>query len=129
MKLNDFQRFVSTNAHLFFDPNNFPDMTQLALQQPHKSEVYQQGLALARAQLAVDSDHFYVDWMYVVIRIYCSLEQFNLFTDFCSNERSATEWHLLTMKVGEDPVRYAAFSLDKESSKIVMCSENLAVEV
>ena len=129
MKLNNFQRFISTNAHLFADPRNFPDIGQLALEQPHNSEVYQQGMARAQAALMTNSDQFYVDWMYVVlsqVAFHC-----NYVHDWFvyRNERSGAEWHLMTMKVGEDPVRFAAFSNDAMSSKIVTCSDNLSVEV
>jgi apoptotic protease-activating factor len=108
LKLNNFQRFISTNAHLFVDPKSFPDIVQLALEQPEKSEVYQQGMARAQATLMTNPDQFYVNWI---------------------NERSGAEWHLMTMKVGEDPVRFAAFSNDAMSLKIITCSDNLSVEV
>jgi hypothetical protein len=129
LKLNNFQRFISTNAHLFVDPKSFPDIVQLALEQPEKSEVYQQGMARAQATLMTNPDQFYVNWMYAVLTACLSMHLMRNCWYVYRNERSGAEWHLMTMKVGEDPVRFAAFSNDAMSLKIITCSDNLSVEV
>lgn len=56
-----FQEFLSLNGHQL-EQRPFPDVVQLALSQPHTSEVYRQ--ALQQAKLRAKSGELYFDWLY-----------------------------------------------------------------
>lgn len=56
-----FQEFLSLNGHQL-EQRPFPDVVQLALAQPHSSEVYRQ--ALLQAQDRASRGKLYVDWVY-----------------------------------------------------------------
>eukprot|EP00118_Oscarella_pearsei_P026209 m.309608 g.309608 ORF g.309608 m.309608 type:complete len:1260 (+) comp47090_c0_seq1:159-3938(+) len=102
--LADFQHFISMNAHFFFYSDSFPDVIQLALSEPTDSDVYQQALAMAKANQ--DPNNLFIDW---------------------TNKREIGEWHLMTQKVTDDPVRYATFSPDSKTSYFLTCSDNFSV--
>ncbi|KAK5848912.1 hypothetical protein PBY51_008597 [Eleginops maclovinus] len=55
-----FQEFLSLNGH-HLEQRPFPDVVQLALSQPHTSEVYRQ--ALLQAQDGARSGKLYFDWL------------------------------------------------------------------
>uniref|UniRef100_A0A7N6BWL2 CARD domain-containing protein n=1 Tax=Anabas testudineus TaxID=64144 RepID=A0A7N6BWL2_ANATE len=56
----EFQEFLSLNGHQL-EQRPFPDVVQLALSQPHTSEVYRQ--ALQQAQDRARSGKLYFDWL------------------------------------------------------------------
>ena len=58
-----FQEFLSLTGHQL-EQKPFPDVVQLALAQPHCSEVYRQ--ALVQAQDAASRGSLYFDWLYVM---------------------------------------------------------------
>ncbi|XP_010795540.1 apoptotic protease-activating factor 1 [Notothenia coriiceps] len=55
-----FQEFLSLNGH-HLEQRPFPDVVQLALSQPHSSEVYRQ--ALLQAQGGARTGRLYFDWL------------------------------------------------------------------
>lgn len=55
---SQFQEFLSLNGHQF-EQRPFPDVVQLALSQPHTSEVYRQALQKAQASRG----KLYFDWV------------------------------------------------------------------
>uniref|UniRef100_A0A7N6BVZ2 CARD domain-containing protein n=1 Tax=Anabas testudineus TaxID=64144 RepID=A0A7N6BVZ2_ANATE len=57
---SQFQEFLSLNGHQL-EQRPFPDVVQLALSQPHTSEVYRQ--ALQQAQDRARSGKLYFDWL------------------------------------------------------------------
>uniref|UniRef100_A0A671VQ08 Apoptotic protease-activating factor 1 n=1 Tax=Sparus aurata TaxID=8175 RepID=A0A671VQ08_SPAAU len=57
---NQFQEFLSLNGHQL-EQRPFPDVVQLALSQPHTSEVYRQ--ALLQAQDRASRGKLYFDWL------------------------------------------------------------------
>uniref|UniRef100_A0A8C9YX34 Apoptotic protease-activating factor 1 n=1 Tax=Sander lucioperca TaxID=283035 RepID=A0A8C9YX34_SANLU len=57
---NQFQEFLSLNGHQL-EQRPFPDVVQLALSQPHTSEVYRQ--ALLQAQDRASTGKLYFDWL------------------------------------------------------------------
>ncbi|XP_062299410.1 apoptotic protease-activating factor 1 isoform X1 [Scomber scombrus] len=57
---SQFQEFLSLNGHQL-EQRPFPDVVQLALSQPHTSEVYQQ--ALLQAQERASTGKLYFDWL------------------------------------------------------------------
>ncbi|XP_076014962.1 apoptotic protease-activating factor 1 [Genypterus blacodes] len=57
---SQFQEFLSLSGHQL-EQRPFPDVVQLALSQPHTSEVYRQ--ALLQAQEQASKGKFYVDWL------------------------------------------------------------------
>lgn len=64
-----FQEFLSLNGHQL-EQRPFPDVVQLALAQPHSSEVYRQ--ALLQAQGRASRGQLYLDWVYVIhAQSYC----------------------------------------------------------
>lgn len=58
---SQFQEFLSLNGH-HLEQRPFPDVVQLALSQPHASEVYRQ--ALQQAQEQASAGKLYFDWLY-----------------------------------------------------------------
>lgn len=58
---SQFQEFLSLNGHQL-EQRPFPDVLQLALSQPHASEVYRQ--ALQQAQERASTGKLYFDWLY-----------------------------------------------------------------
>uniref|UniRef100_A0A673AXV7 Apoptotic protease-activating factor 1 n=1 Tax=Sphaeramia orbicularis TaxID=375764 RepID=A0A673AXV7_9TELE len=56
-----FQEFLSLNGHQL-EQRPFPDVVQLALSEPHNSEVYRQ--ALVKAQEGASRGKLYIDWLY-----------------------------------------------------------------
>lgn len=58
---SQFQEFLSLNGH-HLEQRPFPDVLQLALSQPHASEVYRQ--ALQQAQEQTSAGKLYFDWLY-----------------------------------------------------------------
>ena len=59
--LEDFQHFVSVNAHLFVE-KPVPDLIQLSLSEPTDSEVYKQ--ALEEATKCAREGALYLKWWY-----------------------------------------------------------------
>lgn len=59
---SQFQEFLSLNGHQL-EQRPFPDVVQLALSQPHTSEVHRQ--ALLQAQERASTGKLYFDWLYV----------------------------------------------------------------
>lgn len=57
---SQFQEFLSLNGHQL-EQRPFPDVVQLALSQPHTSEVYRQ--ALQQAQDRASRGKLYFDWL------------------------------------------------------------------
>lgn len=57
---SQFQEFLSLNGHQL-EQRPFPDVVQLALSQPHTSEVYKQ--ALLQAQDRASTGKLYFDWL------------------------------------------------------------------
>eukprot|EP00064_Thunnus_orientalis_P006466 superscaffoldBa00000672_g6484 len=57
---SQFQEFLSLNGHQL-EQRPFPDVVQLALSQPHASEVYKQ--ALLQAQERASTGKLYFDWL------------------------------------------------------------------
>ncbi|CAG01878.1 unnamed protein product, partial [Tetraodon nigroviridis] len=57
---SQFQEFLSLNGHQL-EQRPFPDVVQLALSQPHASEVYRQ--ALQQAQERASTGKLYFDWL------------------------------------------------------------------
>ncbi|XP_042259055.1 apoptotic protease-activating factor 1 isoform X1 [Thunnus maccoyii] len=57
---SQFQEFLSLNGHQL-EQRPFPDVVQLALSQPHASEVYRQ--ALLQAQERASTGKLYFDWL------------------------------------------------------------------
>lgn len=58
---SQFQEFLSLNGHQL-EQRPFPDVVQLALSQPHSSQVYKQ--ALEQAQERASRGGLYFDWLY-----------------------------------------------------------------
>lgn len=58
-----FQEFLSLNGHQL-EQRPFPDVVQLALAQPHSSEVYRQALRLAQERAS--RGQLYLDWVYAI---------------------------------------------------------------
>lgn len=58
---SQFQEFLSLNGHQL-EQRPFPDVVQLALSQPHASEVYRTALQQARERASTGK--LYFDWLY-----------------------------------------------------------------
>jgi len=58
---SQFQAFLSLSGHQL-EQRPFPDVVQLALSQPHASEVYRQALLQARRRAG--TGELYFDWLY-----------------------------------------------------------------
>lgn len=63
---SQFQEFLSLNGH-HLEQRPFPNVVQLALSQPHASEVYRQ--ALWQAQEQTGTGKLYFDWLYANQRV------------------------------------------------------------
>ncbi|KAF5901660.1 apoptotic protease-activating factor 1 [Clarias magur] len=98
-----FQEFLSLNGHQL-EQRPFPDVVQLALAQPHSSEVYRQ--ALLQAQERASRGQLYLDWV---------------------NKSSLESLSRLVLHPHQNSVYYACFSRD--GSKIASCGASKTLRV
>ncbi|KAL7867558.1 hypothetical protein SRHO_G00089420 [Serrasalmus rhombeus] len=98
-----FQEFLSLNGHQL-EQRPFPDVVQLALSQPHSSEVYKQ--ALLQAKERANRGQLYLDWVNK------------------SNQESLSR---LVLHPHQNSVYYACFSRD--GSKIASCGASKTLRV
>ncbi|KAF4080961.1 hypothetical protein AMELA_G00155320 [Ameiurus melas] len=98
-----FQEFLSLNGHQL-EQRPFPDVVQLALAQPHSSEVYRQ--ALLQAQDRASRGQLYLDWV---------------------NKSSLGSLSRLVLHPHQNSVYYACFSPD--GSKIASCGASKTLRV
>lgn len=98
-----FQEFLSLNGH-HLEQRPFPDVVQLALSQPDRSEVYRQ--ALMQAQKRASRGQIYLNWV---------------------NKNIEEGLSRLVMHPHQGAVYYACFS--KDGSKIASCGASKALRV
>ncbi|KAI5614926.1 apoptotic protease-activating factor 1 isoform X1 [Silurus asotus] len=98
-----FQEFLSLNGHQL-EQRPFPDVVQLALAQPHSSEVYRQGLMQARERAS--RGQLYLDWV---------------------NKSSLESMSRLVLHPNQNSVHFACFSRD--GSKIASCGASKTLRV
>ncbi|XP_066525491.1 apoptotic protease-activating factor 1 isoform X2 [Hoplias malabaricus] len=98
-----FQEFLSLNGHQL-EQRPFPDVVQLALSQPHCSEVYRQ--ALLQAQERANRGQLYLDWV---------------------NKNNLESLSRLVLHPHQNSVYYACFSRD--GSKIASCGASKTLRV
>ncbi|KAM9495390.1 apoptotic protease-activating factor 1 isoform 1-T1 [Clarias gariepinus] len=98
-----FQEFLSLNGHQL-EQRPFPDVVQLALAQPHSSEVYRQ--ALLQAQGRASRGQLYLDWV---------------------NKSGLKSLSRLVLHPHQNSVYFACFSRD--GSKIASCGASKTLGV
>ncbi|XP_060770271.1 apoptotic protease-activating factor 1 [Neoarius graeffei] len=98
-----FQEFLSLNGHQL-EERPFPDVVQLALAQPHSSEVYRQ--AFLQAQERASRGQLYLDWV---------------------NKSSLESLSRLVLHPHQNSVYYACFSRD--GRKIASCGASKTLRV
>ncbi|XP_060742325.1 apoptotic protease-activating factor 1 [Tachysurus vachellii] len=98
-----FQEFLSLNGHQL-EQRPFPDVLQLALAQPHTSEVYRQ--AFLQAQEKASRGQLYLDWV---------------------NKSSLGSLSRLVLHPHQNSVYYACFSRD--GNKIASCGASKSLRV
>ncbi|TSK13554.1 Apoptotic protease-activating factor 1 [Bagarius yarrelli] len=98
-----FQEFLSLNGHQL-EQRPFPDVLQLALAQPHTSEVYRQ--AFLQAQEKASRGQLYLDWV---------------------NKSSLETLSRLVLHPHQNSVYYACFSRDH--SKIASCGTSRTLRI
>ncbi|XP_072528597.1 apoptotic protease-activating factor 1 [Salminus brasiliensis] len=98
-----FQEFLSLNGHQL-EQRPFPDVVQLALSQPHFSEVYRQ--ALQKAKERASKGQLYLDWV---------------------NRSNLESLSRLVLHPHQNSVYYACFSRD--GSKIASCGASKTLRV
>ncbi|XP_058264012.1 apoptotic protease-activating factor 1 [Hemibagrus wyckioides] len=98
-----FQEFLSLNGHQL-EQRPFPDVLQLALAQPHTSEVYRQ--AFLQAQEKASRGQLYLDWV---------------------NKSNLESLSRLVLHPHQNSVYYACFSRD--GSKIASCGASKSLRV
>ncbi|XP_046715891.1 apoptotic protease-activating factor 1 isoform X1 [Silurus meridionalis] len=98
-----FQEFLSLNGHQL-EQRPFPDVVQLALAQPHSSEVYRQALMQARERAS--RGQLYLDWV---------------------NKSSLESMSRLVLHPNQNSVHFACFSRD--GSKIASCGASKTLRV
>ncbi|KAM7378327.1 hypothetical protein PAMA_013295 [Pampus argenteus] len=100
---SQFQEFLSLNGHQL-EQRPFPDVVQLALSQPHTSEVYRQ--ALLKAQERARTGKLYFDWL---------------------NESSVESLSRLVIHPHQGSIYSACFSHD--GTKIASCGASKTLKV
>ncbi|XP_074554681.1 apoptotic protease-activating factor 1 isoform X2 [Halichoeres trimaculatus] len=100
---SQFQEFLSLNGHQL-EQRPFPDVVQLALSQPHSSEVYKQ--ALVQAQDRTSRGRLYFDWL---------------------NKDSVESLSLLVIHPHQGSIYSACFSHD--GAKIASCGASKTLKV
>uniref|UniRef100_A0A673AZM4 CARD domain-containing protein n=1 Tax=Sphaeramia orbicularis TaxID=375764 RepID=A0A673AZM4_9TELE len=98
-----FQEFLSLNGHQL-EQRPFPDVVQLALSEPHNSEVYRQ--ALVKAQEGASRGKLYIDWL---------------------NKSSVESLSLLVIHPHQGSIYSACFSHD--GTKIASCGASKMLKV
>ncbi|XP_062850235.1 apoptotic protease-activating factor 1 [Trichomycterus rosablanca] len=98
-----FQEFLSLNGH-HLEQRPFPDVVQLALAQPHSSEVYRQGLL--QAQDKASRGQLYLEWV---------------------NKRNVESLSRLVLHPHQNSVYHACFSRD--GSRIASCGASKTLRI